>query len=127
MGMSRERSADRLWLLNRWREIETPAMWFILFNFLDATLTYILLTHPVDEHGPWAVESNQFAKFFLDRWGLTGMFAFKLASVVVVCAIAFFIAHRNSTTARRLLYAGTLIIVTVAAYSAWLARGYLQL
>jgi len=81
---------------DRWRQIETPAMWFLLLNGLDAALTYIILMYPRFEHEPMAVEANHMARFFLDRWGIPGMFAFKLASAVFVCVIAFVIAQKSS-------------------------------
>jgi hypothetical protein len=112
--------------LNRWRQIETPAMWFLLLNCLDAALTYILLMYPRLDHETQAFETNHMARFFLDRWGIAGMFAFKLASAMTVCTIAFVIAQRNVTTARRTLAFGTLILATVVIYSAHLAFGYIH-
>jgi hypothetical protein len=113
-------------VLGRWREIETPAMWFLLLNCLDAALTYIMLMYPRFEHEPTAIEANQMAKFFLDRWGIAGMLAFKFASAVFVCAVVLLIAQKNVQTARRTLMLGTLILFAVVAYSVHLAFGYIH-
>lgn len=121
------RSTTAVWPgLNRWRQIEPAAMWFLLLNCLDAALTYILLMYPRLDHESQAIETNQMAQFFLDRWGLAGMFAFKLASAMTVCTIAFVIAQRDVRTARRTLAIGTLILATVVIYSAHLAFGYIH-
>lgn len=125
-SMSRPGNADRRSLLDRWRAIETHAMWFVLMNVLDAALIYIMLrTPPTSEHGPFAAEGNQIAAYFLHRWGIKGLFGFKLASVAVVCAIAYVISFKNTRTARRLLAAGTLIVFGVVLYSVWMAKGYI--
>jgi hypothetical protein len=122
-SMTRERNADRLSLLDRWREIETPAMWFILMNVLDAALIYILLNTPArNETGPVGVESNQIALYFLNRWGIKGLFSFKLASAAFVCAIAYVVTFKSVDTARRLLAFGTLIVMVVVVYSVLVAR-----
>jgi hypothetical protein len=127
--MNRERTTQPS-LLDRWREIETPAMWFLLMNALDCALTFIMLRHKrYEEDGTIrqvGVESNEIARFFLDRWGIQGLFGFKLASAVFVCAIAYIIAFKNVDTARRLLALGTLIILAIVVYSAWLAKNYIH-
>jgi hypothetical protein len=112
--------------LDRWRQIETPAMWFLLLNCLDAAFTYILLMYPRYDHESQAVESNELARFFLDRWGIAGMFAFKLTSAMTVCTIAYIIAQRDVRTARRTLMVGAMILATVVIYSAHLAFGYIH-
>lgn len=121
-----ELRSERTSALDRWRQIETPAMWFLLLNCLDAALTYILLMYPRFHGETRAIEANHMAQFFLDRWGIAGMFAFKLASAMTVCAITFVIAQRNVTTARRTLAVGTLILAIVVAYSVHLAFGYIH-
>ena len=100
-------------------------MWFLLMNALDCALTYIMLMYPRYDYEPFGVESNAIARFFLDRWGIKGLFGFKLASAVFVCAIAYIIAFKNADTARRLLGLGTLIILAVVLYSVWLARNFI--
>lgn len=110
--------------LARWRSIETPAMWFVLMNGLDAAMTYIVLNAPPPEggHKLRGVEHNEVARFFLDRWGFKGLFAFKLASAVFVCTLALVISFKNVQTARRLLAFGAAILLVVVVYSLFLAR-----
>ena len=126
--MSPEATADRLSLLARWRAIETPAMWFVLMNALDSALTYIMLRYEkhTEDGSFYGVEANAIARYFLDRWGIKGLFGFKLASAVFVCAIAYIIAFKNADTARRLLSLGTLIVLAVVVYSVWLAKNFIH-
>jgi len=114
--------------VERWRAIETPAMWFILMNALDCALTYIFLNHQREEPGVtfYGIEANRIAAYFLHRWGIKGLFAFKLASAVFVCAIAYIVAFKNVETARRLLGFGTVIVLAVVLYSVWLAKGFIH-
>ena len=124
-SMPGERLSDRPSLMDRWRAIETPAMWFVLMNCLDAAMTYIVLNshRPLDDG--WKIsgtESNQIAGYFLDRWGIKGLFGFKLASAVFVCAIAFIISLKSVSTARRLLAFGTVVLLGVVIYGLFLAR-----
>lgn len=120
-----DRDAEQLSLFERWRAIETPAMWFVLMNVLDAAMIYIMLRTPTLEGEPYAVESNPIAAFFFNRWGIHGMFAFKLASAVVVCAIAYIIAFRDVPASRRLLGFATALVLIVVVYSTWMAKGYI--
>jgi hypothetical protein len=106
----------------RWRAIETHASWFVLVNFLDAAFTWILLTRGNQEGDRNVVfmETNRFAAYFLDRWGLKGLFAFKLGLVVFVCLIGLMIAMRHEERARGVLKFGTLVATGVVLYSVWL-------
>lgn len=121
-----DRDVEELTLFDRWRAIETPAMWFVLMNVLDAAMIYIMYAIPRAEDDPMAVESNPIARFFLDRWGFHGMFAFKLASAFTVCVIAYLIAIRDLTASRRLLSFATVMVLAVVVYSAWMAKGYIH-
>lgn len=125
-GTSRDRhdaTAILRSLRDRWRQIETAAVWFLLLNCLDAAFTYILLRlPPLEEGGHRVVEANRIAAWFLDRWGFQGLFGFKLFLALFVCGIAMVIASRNVDLAKRLLVLGTLTILMVVVYSAWLAR-----
>lgn len=118
-------TVSRAVVLERWRRIETPAMWFLLLNCLDMALTYIMLMYPRFAHETVAVEANQIARFFLDRWGLPGMFGFKLASALTVCGVAFVIALKKPDVARRTLMFGSLVLLVVVVYSTWLAHGFI--
>jgi hypothetical protein len=110
----------RVW--RRWRAIETQASWFLLANFLDATFTWILLTRGVQSGNPQLVgmESNRIAAYFLNHWGLKGLFAYKLGLVVFVCLIGLAIALRQEQRARQVLNFGTLVVTGVVLYSIWL-------
>lgn len=121
-----ERDGEELTLFQHWRAIETPAMWFVLMNVLDAAMIYIMYHVPRAEDEPMAIESNPIAAFFLNRWGFQGMFAFKLASAVAVCVIAYIIAFKDVPASRRLLSFATAMVLAVVAYSAWMAKGYIH-
>jgi hypothetical protein len=110
----------RVW--RHWRAIETQASWFLLANFLDATFTWILLTRGVQSGDPLLVgmETNQIAAYFLNHWGLKGLFAFKLGLVAFVCLIGLLIALRHEDRARNVLNFGTLVVTGVVLYSVWL-------
>src|SRR4029079_8262846 len=125
--MTNRRDDAELSLFERWRAIETPAMWFVLMNALDAAMIYIMLSVPSfwdDELH--AIENNPIAAFFLNRWGIQGMFAFKLASVIAVCGISYVIAFRDVRASRRLLAFATFLVLAVVVYSIWMAQGYIH-
>ena len=88
-------------------------------SFLDGALTWILLTRG-NQRGQLGFEANRVAAWFLDHWGLKGLFLFKLASVLFVCAAATAIALKRTETARNVLRFGTLVVAAVVVYSAWL-------
>ncbi|REJ92893.1 MAG: hypothetical protein DWQ34_01740 [Planctomycetota bacterium] len=102
-----------------WRSIESPAAWFVLLNFLDLAMTYILITRG-SRSGLVVGESNRVAAHFLNHWGLKGLLGFKLVVVLFVCLIAYLIAFTRPGTARGLLGIGTAIVAAVVVYSAWL-------
>jgi hypothetical protein len=115
----------RSWLsrgIAAWREIEHDASWFILANFLDAAVTWILLTRGqrTGLGHTFIIESNRFARYFLDHWGLKGLFGFKLSMVALVCLIALIVATRRAETSRWLFRVGTLVVIVVVFYSVWL-------
>lgn len=103
----------------RWRAIETAASWFVLMNFLDAVLTWLLLRRG-GGGGFHVVESNPIAAHFLNHWGIRGLFLFKLALVVFVCLVCFTIALRREETARMVFVIGTVAVTSVVIYSVWL-------
>lgn len=91
--------------------LETESSWFVLANFLDGVLTWLLLRRP------GFVESNPIARYFLHHWGVAGMNYFKLAVVFFVLLIAQVVAHYNYQSARFLLVVGTGVVAIVVAYS----------
>jgi hypothetical protein len=82
-------------------------VWFIFVATLDIVLTYLIL-HPVlfardlnmtESRG---VEANTLANWFLQRWDVPGMVAFKFLLVVLVIVLCEVIGRRKSETGRRL-------------------------
>ena len=65
-------------------------------------------------------ESNGIAQYILEKFQFSGMVYFKFSTVMLVTVIAQIIARRNLQTARRLLNAGSLIVLAVVIYSAYL-------
>lgn len=90
--------------------LQTPTNFFILFNVLDIFWTGMLFRFG-------AIEANPFANYVLQRWGFSGMIAFKLIIVAFVCFIAQVIALQKPNTAKFLLWAGTVLVGLVVAYS----------
>ena len=79
-------------------------------------MTWMLLMRPDISF----TESNPFAGFFLNRWGISGMIWFKAAMTAFVCMVTQVIARKNAVLARRVLGLATTIIVAVVIYSVWL-------
>jgi hypothetical protein len=86
---------------------------FILINVFDIFMTYILLRFD-------AVEANPIANYFFKLWNFSGMIAFKLVIVALVCVIAQFVALKKIQSARFLLIIGSVLTGTVVVYSMWL-------
>ncbi len=103
---------------NRDLPLETATCVFILVSALDVFMTFILLN--MDNFR----ESNGIANWILVKFGFKGMVYFKFALVVVVVMISQFIATRRIQTARRLLYAGSIITLCVVIYSIYLFVRY---
>lgn len=93
--------------------LETETAWFVLVSALDFAVTFILLNH----EDILFVESNPIAAYFLNRWGVKGLFFFKLIIVGVVVSICQFVARHNALLARRVLFLGTAIVSGVVIYS----------
>ena len=102
------------WLRDR-LPLETETAVFILANVLDIFMTYLLLI------GGGHDEGNPIARFFLNHWGLQGMFTYKLSMVAFVCVIAQVVARFSPSTARKLLIGLTIVVGAVVAYSVTLA------
>ncbi len=105
--------------------LESETSWFVLASALDFAMTYILLQHPHDEDARFRfIESNPVAVFFLNHWGVKGLFCFKLAIVTLVVVICQIVARHNVKLARRVLYLGTAIVTTVVIYSMFLHQAH---
>ena len=82
---------------NPWRvltdliKLPQETLLLIIVSGLDVVMTFMLLTR--GDGG--FTESNPFARYFLDRWGMAGMAYFKIAMTVLVCAINQFVARKN--------------------------------
>ena len=87
-----------------------------LASGLDVAMTWMLLTRSDISF----TESNPFASYFLNRWGISGMIWFKAAMTVFVCIVTQVIARKNEVLARRVLGLATMITVAVVIYSVWL-------
>lgn len=85
----------------------------LVVSGLDVVMTYTLLNR--GDGG--FTESNPFARYFLDRWGMAGMAYFKLAMTCLVVVITQIVARKNSALSRQVLEISTLIIVAVVIYS----------
>ncbi len=103
------------WLSGSLLELRDETSYFVLANFMDLVMTGILLRVS-------AVEANPIAAFVYHHFGFVGMIVLKVASVVLVCALAQVIAKHNRATARALLICGTFVVAGVAVYSMFLAR-----
>jgi hypothetical protein len=97
-------------------------VWFIFLATLDIMLTYLIL-HPVlfardvtmtESRG---AEANALADWFIQRWDVPGMVAFKFVLVVVVVVLCEVIGRHRDSIGRRLAewaVAVTVIPVLVA-------------
>ena len=82
-------------------------VWFVFLAALDIMLTYLIL-HPVlfardatmtESRG---TEANALARWFIERWDVAGMVAFKFVLVVVVVVLCEVIGRHRDATGRRL-------------------------
>ena len=103
--------------------VESETAWFILASVLDFGMTFILLTRDEDQATRFR-ESNPVALFFLNHWGIKGLFAFKLVIVLIVVAICQIIAHHKLILAQRVLYLSTAIVAAVVIYSMFLHKAH---
>ncbi|WP_010585048.1 DUF5658 family protein [Schlesneria paludicola] len=110
----------RPWAGLLWFPQETLILWIV--SGLDVTMTLHLLWRGDIQF----VESNPFAGYFLDHWGVTGMAGFKAAMTLLVSVIVQVVAYRDPVLARRVLSIGTVIIVFVVIYSVWLHFSHVE-
>jgi hypothetical protein len=86
---------------------------FCIVSALDVVMTFQLLNR--DDIA--FIESNPFAGYFLDHWGLEGMAFFKGTMTIIACVITQFVARKDPVLAKQFLIVATLIIVGVVIYS----------
>lgn len=98
--------------------LESETALFVLASILDVMLTRHLLWHGTTADGHTRfVESNPLPRYFLDSWGLDGLWYFKLSLVAIVAVICQVIARSNLDTARRVMNFATLLVMGVVIYS----------
>ena len=90
---------------------------FIMASTLDVVVTWYLVTRSTADNHTWFVESNPFARYFLDSWGFDGLVFFKFGLVALVSVICQVIARHKVEVARRVLYFATLVVTSVVVYS----------
>ena len=121
-GSNSTKTASSTKTLTTWKQltdvVRHPQETLILCiaSALDVAMTIYLLNRS-DVH---FTESNPFARYFLDRWGLAGMGYFKAVVTIIVVLITQFVARKNADLARQVLGLATVIIVAVVVYSVWL-------
>jgi hypothetical protein len=111
-------SHPRMSLWRRWTQLPSLTGTFVILNLLDLGLTLFLLTS-----GSFR-EANGIAEYFLDRWGMAGLTTYKVALVLAVVAIAWWVAQYRTRAARWLLIFGCLKIGSVVLYSLYLYLAY---
>jgi hypothetical protein len=98
------------------RPFEHETSLYILVSVLDFYMTWWMLNRGA-EGGFQFVESNPVARFFIEHWGLRGLFGFKITAVVAVLLATVLIAERRPAAARAILWIGILVTGFVVAYS----------
>jgi len=94
---------------------------FLLASVLDVIMTYLMLSDVPEPDGrALFYESNPLARWFFEKWNLSGIVAFKFTMVAVVEVIAQIIALRRLQLGRQLLEFGTLVVALVVLYSMYL-------
>ena len=104
----RQRVGSLDWL--RW-----PEVWlYVGFGLADIALTFVLIGYY--QHA----EGNPIARYFIDGWGLKGMFWFKAGTVSLVLGITHVVRQKQPRVAISLVRFGLLAVGFVVAYSLWL-------
>ncbi len=93
------------------RPLTLETVTFVTLNIFDVMLTVWLL-----ETGSF-YESNPIANFFLARWGMFGMTAYKIVSLAAILLTVTGIAVSQRQTARAVLILGSLVFAAVVLYS----------
>lgn len=85
---------------------------FLVLSLSDFALTWFLL-----HQGGGAYESNPAAARCLERFGWSGLMAFKLATCAAFLAPIAVVARKNARTAERLLLFACCVLLVVVVYS----------
>ena len=96
--------------LGRSLPLEHETSQFILLSFLDFLMTAMVLRQG------GGFEANPVARFFLCRWGLRGMIAFKFSFVAFICVLAQIVGWKRPGTGRAVLNTGTALVAVVVIY-----------
>ena len=92
-----------------------PEVWlYVCFGLADIALTYVLIGYYRHSEG------NPVARFFIESWGLKGMFWFKVGSVSLVLGIVHVVRQKRPRVAIGLARFGLSAVGLVVAYSLWL-------
>ena len=92
-----------------------PEVWmYASFGLADVALTYILIGYY--QHS----EGNPIARYFIEGWGLKGMFWFKFGTVSLVLGIVHIVRQKQPRVALSLVRFGLFAVGLVVAYSLWL-------
>lgn len=98
--------------------LEIEKTLFVMISLMDLLLTTLLL-----QTGQF-FESNPFADFFIDGWGLLGMTGFKMVLVGLILLVINLIAIWRAGVARNVLIFGSLFTGGVVVYSLGLLLSY---
>ena len=104
-------------LFGRPLPLEAETTRFILVSTLDIFMTYLSLSYRDEANNPVFIESNPIARFFINHWGVKGMYYFKLTMVAVATVIAQVVARKKLETARMLLNGASVVVAGVVVYS----------
>lgn len=78
-------------------------LWFVFVSAMDLMLTWIVLTFE-------GREVNPIAAYFITRWSLAGLIAFKFTVMVFVILVCEYVGRRRSrVTGRRLIWIAVII------------------
>ena len=105
-------------VVERLASLELEKSLFVIVSLLDLLMTSLLL-----RTGSF-IESNPFAGFFYEGWGMLGMTGFKMILVGMILLVVNIIGIWRLPTARGLLVMGSISTGGIVIYSGWLLGGY---
>ena len=104
--------------------LELETLRFVLVSTLDIVMTYLVIRYSEEGRTSAVIgEGNPLPAFFIDRWGMPGMVAFKIALVTIVVALSQVVCRFSRMKARFMLNFGTVLVALVVLYSLWLLLG----